>query len=56
VLVEKFHDKPCPECGEIMQLEADYGLTGDAYSCYWCSRYEEVIDLTFGTLLIRVAS
>lgn len=43
-----FVDKPqelCPECGEAMELVADYGLRGEAMECRSCGFSKEQIEL-----------
>jgi predicted RNA-binding Zn-ribbon protein involved in translation (DUF1610 family) len=45
VLTEKALDKLCPECGEDMKLNRDYGLRGESFNCASCGFFQEVIDL-----------
>lgn len=45
MLIEKSLDDACPECGERMEVAADYGEKGASLFCPLCSHAEEVIDL-----------
>jgi ribosomal protein L37E len=43
--VDKAIELQCRECGEIMVVERDYGVTGQALRCASCGFYVEEIEL-----------
>jgi hypothetical protein len=43
--VDKALELQCRECGEMMHVERDYGVSGQALECGSCGFYVEEIDL-----------
>jgi DNA-directed RNA polymerase subunit M/transcription elongation factor TFIIS len=50
MFVDKGDAKLCDECGEVMEVVGDYGITGEALKCRICGYYIENIDLHDTTL------